>query len=476
LVDQRAPTSRPGPGTAGDDDERRAPGGGSPEVPDGPRSPLSFAQQRLWFLRQLAPDDPSYLVSGVIVFDGERAPVESRVLAAALADVVAGHEALRTAFEFDGGSAIARVRPAEPAAGPALEYGVIPDADDLDAGLRRFAERDARTRFDLAAPPLFRARLLRRAGRPVALLVTIHHIVFDGWSFGVLVRDLGRTYEARLRGQRPAPRTTEGPVAFAARQRRWTDSAAGRRALDTLAASLAGAPTVLDLPTDRPRPAVRGSAGGHLERPLGAVTTTAVRRFARRCRASTYMVGLAAFGALLHRWTGLDDLIVGTAFAGRTTVPSEDAIGCFANTVPVRLRPAPGRPFESLVAQARDTALLAMAHQDVPFECLVDRLRVPRDLARTPLVQVAFGVQNASAPVHDGPAASFRGVELTLDHARLDLTLWLTEREQHLSALWTYSADLFRPTTIAGLHDRFEGLLHRAIAHPDHLFAALEGI
>jgi amino acid adenylation domain-containing protein len=437
--------------------------------------PLSFAQQRLWFLGQLFPDDPSYLVSGAVLFDEHRDRVDERHLSAALGDVVAAHEALRTSFALSGLAATQQVQPS-PTAGPVLRQGVLDAGESLESGLRRFAERDARDRFDLETAPLFRTRLVSRAGRPTALLLTIHHLVFDAWSFGVFVRDLGAAYEARLQGQPPCLVAAPGPAAFAARQRRWVASAAGRQAIDTLAGTLADAPHILDLPADLRRPAVRGSAGGHLERPLDAVTAAAVRRFARDRAASVYMVGLAAFAALLHGLTGTRDLVIGTAFAGRVSVESEPAIGCFVNTVPVRLRPAPDLPFEALVGQARRAALTALAHQDVPFECVVDRLRVPRDLARTPLVQVAFGVQNAPPPVHHGAAASFRGVEITLNHARLDLTLWIEQRGAGLSALWTYSAELFRAVTIADLHDRYQGLLSQAIILPDRPLAELERI
>jgi non-ribosomal peptide synthetase component F len=263
-----------------------------------------------------------------------------------------------------------------------------------------------------------------------------------------------------------------GPALFAARQLAWLDSDAGRAAVTALADSVRGAPELLDLPTDLPRPPVRGSGGGRVERTLPDAVPDGLRRTAAAHRVTPHMVGLAAFAALLHRWSGLDDLLVGSAFAGRTDPESEAAIGCFVNLLPVRLRPDARQPFSVLLRQTRRAALLAASAQDVPLDSLVGRLRPRRTAAHTPLVQVSFGVVKPVAPVRRGEVV-FEAVELGSDDARLDLTLWLEDRPDRMVARWTYRADLFRARTISDLHDRYAALLSAALSRPESAVAAL---
>lgn len=200
---------------------------------------------------------------------------------------------------------------------------------------------------------------------------------------------------------------------------------------------------------------------------MDAATARAVRELARAERASLHMVGLAAFATLLGAAAGRDDLLIGVAFAGRTSVAGEQSVGCHVNTLPLRLRPAPDRSFADLLDEARRVTLFAAAHQDVPFDLLVERLRPTRRPHRNPLVQVAFGVQNAPPARHRTAAGiEFTGVELTPDTARLDLTLWLDERRDGLAALWTYRTDLFDHDGVVAWHGRLTALLRTAAADP----------
>ncbi|MEU1836713.1 amino acid adenylation domain-containing protein [Micromonospora chersina] len=433
-------------------------------APAGP-APLSAAQTRLWFLHRLDPADTSYLLAFAVRFG---TPLDPDRLARALRRVVDRHPALRTVFPDGPDGPVQQVRPAAdvtPVVAP-------PDpGTSLDARLRRLAAEATRAPMDLAAGPLLRAHLVPDdAGRALALLLVVHHIVCDDWSFGVLVRDLAEAYDREGDPAAAPEQPAAGPAAFARSQREWLAGPAGQRAVAEVLAELHGAPDLIDLPAalrttqDTDDGPVLGAA---LRTRLDAATARAARELARAERVSLHMVGLAAFATLLGAATGRRDLLVGVAFAGRTSVAAEQSVGCHVNTLPLRLRPAPERGFADLLAEARRVTLFAAAHQDVPFDLLVERLRPTRRPRRNPLVQVAFGVQNAPPARHRGAAGiEFTGVELTPDTARLDLTLWLDERRDGLAALWTYRTDLFDHDGVTAWHRRFCAVLRTAAADP----------
>jgi hypothetical protein len=431
----------------------------APEV--GHDGPLSPAQQRMWFLHRMDPADTSYLLSFLIRCGPGVDPAR---LGDALRAVVAAHEALRTSFTLADVRPVQRVHPHVPLVVRRTDL----TGSDHEAELTRLARQDAARPMDLERAPLLRCRVVTAGGEAVAVVLTAHHIVFDGWSLEVLVRELARCYDDPDPGAGARP----GPALFAARQLAWLDSDAGRAALTALADSVRGAPELLALPTDLPRPPVRGSGGGRVERALPGGVPDALRRTAAAHRVTPHMVGLAAFAALLHHWSGVDDLLIGSAFAGRTDPESEAAIGCFVNLLPVRLRPDADRPFSALLRQTRRAALLAASAQDVPLDHLVGRLRPHRTPAHTPLVQVSFGVVKPVAPVRRGEVV-LEAVELGSDDARLDLTLWLEDRPDRMLARWTYRADLFRARTISDLHDRYAALLSAALSWPESTVATL---
>ncbi|WP_327035384.1 amino acid adenylation domain-containing protein [Micromonospora ureilytica] len=461
--------------------------GGEPVDPEpaGP-TPLSAAQARLWFLHQLDPVDTSYLLAFAVRFD---APLDPDRLARALLRVVDRHPALRTVFPSGPDGPVQRARPT---AGPPPVVAPPAPGTPLDERLTRLTVEATRAPMDLATGPLLRAHLVPdENGRAVALLLVVHHIVCDDWSFGLIVRDLARAYDTEGDAQAVPETPVAGPAAFAVAQREWLGGPAGRRALADVLDELRGAPDLLDLPTAAPdrldraaaqagpdlppaagRPARSTSgntarSGAALRTTVDSATADAVSELARTERVSLHMVGLAAFATLLGAATGRHDLLIGVAFAGRTSVAAEQSVGCHVNTVPLRLRPAPERRFADLLDEARRVTLFAAAHQDLPFDLLVERLRPTRQPHRTPLVQVAFGVQNAPPARHLGTAGfEFTGVELTPDTARLDLTLWLDERRDGLEALWTYRTDLFDHDGVVAWHRRFTALLRTAAADP----------
>jgi len=428
--------------------------------PDGP-APLSATQARLWFLHRLDPDDTSYLLAFAVRFT---APLDTARLARALRRVVDRHPALRTVFPSGPDGPVQQV---QPPADPVLAVAPPDPGAPLRDRLTRLAAEATRAPMDLATSPLLRAHLVPDGtGGALALLLVVHHIVFDDWSFGVLVRDLARAYDVDRSG--PEEPVT-GPAPLALAQRDWLAGPAGRRAVTDVLDELRGAPDLLDLPAARPSPvpASRPPAGAALRTTVDPATAAAVRALARAERVSLHMVGLAAFAALLGAATGRHDLLIGVAFAGRTSVAAEQSVGCYVNTLPLRLRPAPERRFADLLDEARRVTLFAAARQDVPFDVLVERLRPTRRPHRNPLVQVAFGVQNAPPARHRGATGvEFTGVELTPDTARLDLTLWLDERRDGLEALWTYRTDLFDHDGVVAWHRRFTALLRTAAADP----------
>ncbi|MFI6269918.1 amino acid adenylation domain-containing protein [Micromonospora zamorensis] len=438
-------------------------------APAGP-APLSAAQTRLWFLHRLDPADTSYLLAFAVRFD---APVAPDRLTRALGRVVEKHPALRTVFPVGSDGPVQHVLPS---AGPPPLVAPPEPGTPLDERLTRLTVEATRAPMDLATGPLLRAHLVPdTTGRAAALLLVVHHIVCDDWSFGLIVRELARAYDTEGDAVVAAPEPpVAGPAAFALAQRDWLAGPAGQRALADQLDELRGAPDLLDLPaTDRldRRAAQAGPdrppSGAALRTTVDCTIANAVRELARAERVSLHMVGLAAFATLLGAATGRHDLLIGVAFAGRTSVAAERSVGCHVNTVPLRLRPAPERGFTDLLAEARRVTLFAAAHQDVPFDLLVERLRPTRRPHRTPLVQVAFGVQNAPPARHRTSAGvEFTGVELTPDTARLDLTLWLDERRDGLAALWTYRTDLFDHDGVVTWHRRFTALLRTAAADP----------
>ncbi|MFG1677079.1 amino acid adenylation domain-containing protein [Micromonospora sp. NPDC049282] len=461
-----APSTPDGADGAGDTGPASDEAGDTGPTPagDGP-APLSAAQRRFWFLHRLDPADTSYLLAFAVRF---AVPVDGDRLVRALHLVVDRHPALRTVFPTgpDGPAQVVR-----PDARPSLVVAPPEPGASLDARLARLTAEATARPMDLASGPLLRACLLPDGeGRAEALLLVVHHAVADDWSFGVLVRDLADAYDDPDTPTEPAP----GPAVLAAAQRAWLASPAGRRATDELLRELRGAPHLLELrrgprstPAVEEGPPPNTRRGAALRTTVDPATATAVRELARARRASLHMVGLAAFAALLGAAAGRDDLLVGVAFAGRTSVAAERGVGCHVNTLPLRLRPAPDRTFADLLAEARRVTLFAAARQDVPFDLLVERLRPARQPDRNPLVQVAFGVQNAPPARHRSAAGGeFAGVELSPDAARLDLTLWLDDRRDALDALWTYRTDLFDHDTVVAWHRRLTALLRTAAADP----------
>ncbi|MFL6195220.1 MAG: amino acid adenylation domain-containing protein, partial [Thermoanaerobaculia bacterium] len=435
------------------------PGAGSST---GETAPLSFAQQRLWFLDRLEPGSAAYNVPVLLRFPG---PLRPDVLELALAEVVRRHAALRTTFEVPAGAADP-VQVVHPAAGwslPVIDLSGL-DFRDGEREADRRAGDEARRPFDLGRGPLLRNLLLRFGADDHRLLVTMHHIVSDGWSVGVLQRELGALYRAFAAGQ-PSP-LPELPVQypdFAVWQRSWLTGKELERQLAWWRGRLAS-PQAFELPADRPRPAIRSSRGAVEEAELPETLAAGLERLGRSHGATPFMTLLAVFLALVQRYTAQDDLIVGTPVAGRGPADVEGLIGFFVNTLPLRVGLEGEPAFLDLLARVRESALAAYAHQDLPFEMLVAEVAQERDLSRNPLFQVIFafmdGWMTGAEGLHSGTAKF--DLSFHVDRVGDGLRLWLE-----------HSTDLFDGATIRRLIGHFQRLLESAVGNPGAPVAAL---
>ncbi|MBV9110094.1 MAG: amino acid adenylation domain-containing protein, partial [Gemmatimonadetes bacterium] len=441
-----------------------APGAGAirPRDPGAP-APLSGAQQRLWFLHQMEPGSAAFNIPLLLRLHG---PLDVPALERALAEIVRRHEALRTLFVLRGAAPVQQVLPPP---GRVLSIHDLPSpaADEREAALRAWAEKEAGAPFDLAAHPGVRARLLRVAADDHLLAVTLHHIVSDGWSTGVLYRELAALYGAFTRGQpSPLPPLAIQYADYAAWQRARLAGEEHARQVEYWRARLAGAPVLLDLPTDRPRPALQGAgAASHrlrIPRPLHERLSA----LARAQGATPFMAVAAAWAALLHRWSGQDDLVVGTPVAGRTHPQTEPLIGFFVQTLALRMDLSGDPSFRALLGRVRQTTAEAYAHQEVPLDQLVDELKVERSLSHPPVFQAMITLQNASGagPELPGLRAETMGVEVGAGEGYL--ALYMEEDERGLDAVLRYPTDLWDAATMERMAGHLLTLLDAA-ADPD---------
>jgi amino acid adenylation domain-containing protein len=454
----------------------RASGGGAveakvPRAGDAERRRPSFAEERLWFLDQLEPGNVAYHVPLALRLRG---PLDRGGLTQALAAVVRRHEALRTTFRADDGRP-ARVVTDEVPVAIALDEAPGLSPADREARLAAAAIAEARAPFDLARGPLFRARLLAFDDADHALFVTLHHVITDGWSMALLVREL-EAYYALATGVPGASAPADLPVHVAdcaAHQRDLLRGDELERLLQRWRKELEGAPEALDLPSDRARPALQTYRGAREPVTLPSELHAALRALSRRAGATTFMTLLAGFTALLARWSGQDDVVVGTPVAGRARRESEGLIGLFMNTLPLRVRLGDDVSFEGLVARAREAALFAYAHQDLPFERLAQEVAEGRDTSRSPVFQGMLILQNMPMPASRVGALELRAVPVHTGTSKLDLTLELAEDDGALRGFFEYNVDLFDAATIRQMAASLTTLLEAACAAPERRAAEL---
>ncbi|MBZ4423049.1 non-ribosomal peptide synthase/polyketide synthase, partial [Myxococcus sp. RHSTA-1-4] len=431
---------------------------------------LSFGQQRLWFLAQLEPDSPFYNVAGAVRMEGA---LDVAVLERSFAELARRHESLRTTFHSEGGRPVQLISPEGKVPVELHDLRGLP-AEEREAAARRLSSEVTQRPFNLETGPLMRAALVRMADEDHVLLVTMHHIVSDGWSVDILVRETAALYDAFMSGrQSPLPELPLQYVDFAAWQQSWLKDDVLEAQLGWWRNQLAGAPRALELPTDRPRPAVQTFHGASLPVRLPLAVSEALRTFCLREGVTPFMVLLSAFEALLSRYSGQDDVVVGTPIAGRNRAEMEGVVGLFINTLALRLRVGQAPSFRALVAQAREVTLGAFSHQDVPFEKLVEAVQPARDLGRTPLFQVLFALQNVPASDAEMTKLKLRALDVEVHTARFDLELNLVEGPEGIVGAFIYNTDLFDAATVERMGGHLHTLLEGALARPDAPLAEL---
>ncbi|GIV97572.1 MAG: hypothetical protein KatS3mg057_2229 [Herpetosiphonaceae bacterium] len=433
--------------------------------------PLSFAQQRLWFLDQLTPGSGVYNVPFAMRLRG---PLDVACLERSLNEIVQRHEVLRTTFIKSGGVPRQVIHQHMPISLPVIELQHLSPAE-REAEARRLAAETALAPFDLAAGPLIRGQVLKLDDDDWIVMVGMHHIVSDGWSLGVFAHEWSLLYEAFLMGRpSPLPPLPIQYADYAAWQRRWLQGEALARQLDYWRQQLVGAPTLLELPTDRPRPPVQTYNGGYASIPLPPDLVEELELLSQGEQVTLFMTLLAAFQTLLYRYSGQEDILVGSPIANRTRAELEGLIGFFVNTLVLRADLSGNPSFRQLLHRVRQTTLDAYAHQDVPFEMLVETIQPERALDHTPLFQVMFVLQNTPPSTPRFANLTTRPLEADAGVAKFDLTLEVRETSNGLAAVADYNADLFDKSTIIRMLGHFRTLLRAIVRNPDARVAQLE--
>ena len=434
--------------------------------------PLSYSQKRVWFFDQLVPGSPSYNIAGAVNVTG---PLDVAVLEKTLNEIVRRHETLRTTF----------------VAVDAQPYQVI--TPDLSLHLRRhdltrlprgeqrreadrLAAAQARAPFDLEQGPLVRAGLVVLGEQEHVLLVTLHHIISDGWSMGVLIREVAALYEAFSKGG-PARTLPEPGIQFAdyaVWQMQQLEAGLLDRQLPYWKQQLAEVPAMLELPTDHPRPTAKKFLGASLPVVLSESLTASLKELGKRESATLYMILLAGFNAMLSRYSRQEDIVVGTPIANRNLLAVEGLIGYFANTLPMRTNLSGDPSVSELIRRVREVALGAFAHQDVPFEKLVSELQPERQLSQTPLFQVMLVMQNGPAPVMEFCGLRLTPAQLDTGTSKCDLTLCLQASGNKIDGTLEYDSEIFDGVTIRRMIQHFENILAEMAASPDKRLSEID--
>jgi amino acid adenylation domain-containing protein len=434
-----------------------------PRRPDQDAFPLSFAQQRLWFLDQFDSASPAYNISSAMRLDG---PLDLRSLSRAFQEVLRRHEVLRATFATFEGQAIQLISPPSTEPLPLVDLSALPAAERKSA-CGELITTLARSPFELSRGPLVRAVLLRMDPQQHVLSLTLHHIVSDGWSSEILMRELTALYGAFSRGESsPLPELPIQYADFAHWQRRRLTGSALDSLLSYWRHQLQGAPSLLELPSDRPRPAVQSYRGAQQSLALSPELSARLAELSRREGVTLFMLLLAGFQVLLSRLSGQAEVVVGTPVAGRTSVETEGLVGLFVNTLVLRgdVRGEPS--FEEMLRRVRETCVGAYAHQEVPFEKLVEELQPERNLSHSPLFQVLFALQHAAKESEAVQTLALTPLKAATRTSKFDLQLMVEESETGLICGVEYSTDLFDASTIQRLLGNYEQLLTGVVADP----------
>ncbi len=419
---------------------------------------LSFAQNRLWFIEQLAPGTSTFHIPAPLQLTGQ---LDHQAMELAFQKLIARHEVLRTGFHNIEDEPRQTVDSLVHFSIP-LEDLTDTDVSELDKLVKDKIEREIRTPFDLSRAPLIRAKIYKLADHKYAMVIVLHHIVTDGWSMGIFVRELAGFYAAASSGfgfsLEPLPIQYAD---FAEWQRDWLQGDVLEKQLSYWRKQLTNAPALLTIPTDFPRPELMTNNGSVINVHFNDELTQAIRTIARQFDCTAYVVLMAAYKMLLARWSGQTDICVGMPVAGRTQAQTEPLIGFFVNQLVIRTRQSGGQKFSDFIQQVKQKILGAQGHQDVPFEAIVDALNVPRNLSYSPVFQAALsltGADSGEQSINVG-GLSIKPLAVDLIAARLEMTLMLVDHGSHFSGMMEYNTDLFKPATMQLFVDQYQSLL-----------------
>ncbi|HEX7332939.1 MAG TPA: amino acid adenylation domain-containing protein [Pyrinomonadaceae bacterium] len=452
---------------------REQAGSSAPPLVPFPRNvtlPLSFAQQRLWFIDQLIPGNPAYHIPAAVKLHGR---LNIAALEQTLSEIIRRHEVLRTTFPTNDGQPVQLIQPAQTFRMDFVELSELP-GDIAEVLVRKLATDEAWRPFALNALPLVRAKLLRLGSNEHVLLLTMHHIVSDGWSAGVLIRELTTIYRSFIEVQpSPLPELAVQYADFSLWQRQWLRGDVLEARVAYWKDQLKGAPSLLALPTDRPRPSIQSFTGDRHRFMLPASLSASLQTLSRAEGVTLFMTLLASFQVLLYRYSGQDDICVGTPIANRNRPDIEGLIGFFVNTLVLRSKVNGTASFASLLRQVRATTLGAYANQDLPFEQLVDLLRPERALSHTPLFQVMFVMQNLPAEASELPGLTLSSLPIGNNTARFDLTMTMMESGEWIGGMLEYNTDLFDSDSIERMVRQWQTLLTAITADAEQSLATL---
>lgn len=421
--------------------------------------PLSFTQQRLWFFDQLEPSNPVYNISGAVRLHGS---LDIRAVEQSINEVVRRHEILRTTFVTVDGRPLQVIAPALTVPLPVMDLQAL-SGEKQGAEVLRLITEEMQRPFDLSRGPLLRVNLLKLAEEEYILMLSVHHIVSDGWSTSVFVRELTALYAAFVNGVSfPLPELSVQYADYALWQREWLQGEVLETQLAYWKQQLEDLPA-LQLPTDYPRPVVQTFHGANQQIVLPRSLTAALRALSRREGVTLFMTLLAAYQTLLFRYTDQANFAVGIPIAGRTESKLEGLIGCFINTLALRSDLSGNPTFQELLGRVREVALGAYAHQDLPFEKLVEELQSERDLSRSPLFQVMFALQNVPRGQVDLPGLTLTHLRVDSEPALFDLDMTLWESEDEIVGVLNYNTDLFHEDTIKRIRNHFQRLLEDVV-------------
>jgi amino acid adenylation domain-containing protein len=445
-------------------------------VPEGPLAPqpitaatkisLSFAQERLWFIQQLLPNRAVYNLPGAMKLKGS---LNIAALEQSLNRIIERHEALRTTFTINGEQPVQKITPSLKLTIPIIDISGINNKQEQEKQIRDYVSKEAHYLFDLSKAPLFRVTLLHLDKNEYILLLNMHHIISDGWSMGIFIRELSIFYSANISGTSPSPELPPLPIQykdFAIWQRKWLQGGVLENQLSYWKKQLENCQSILNLPTDKVRPLLQTFNGSRESVNISLSKLNELKAFSQKRGVTLFMTLLAALQTLLYRYSGQEDIVIGTSIANRNRSETENIIGFFVNTLVLRADLSGNPTFIRLLKQVKEVTLDAYAHQDLSFEKIVEELQPERDLSRNPLFQVLFTLQNAPEASLQLPGITLSPVPGEYDVAKFDLNILLNEHEEGLDGMFEYSTDLFYDTTIQRMVTHFLVILDKITSHP----------